>query len=103
MSPVLLEKSLAKAGVSWIGRLRIGKNEDDTSFAESISSIRFLFTDNLDPRIAGELKAKRILLDYWLVTQRWTTGQDTPSVPAVLLNGRCRSVNKSQEQCADAE
>ena len=84
VTPVLLEKSLALTGAAWIGNVRLGRKQDDAFFADSVSSIRFLLAKDLNADTVSELKAKKVLPGYWLVTQEWTTGQNTPSPPSIL-------------------
>jgi prolyl-tRNA editing enzyme YbaK/EbsC (Cys-tRNA(Pro) deacylase) len=90
VSPVLLEKSLqmANAGVifensSKSSTLQLGRWEDDGSFARSVLSWRFLLLDTNDPRAITKLKAKRVVGEPYVVTQRWATGDKPPMLPSV--------------------
>jgi len=91
VSPVLLEKSLqmAEAGVITEDAsrsssfLQLGRWEDDTMFTGSVMSWRFLLLDTNDPAAIRKLKAKRIVGEPYVVTQRWHTGGKPPMHPSV--------------------
>jgi prolyl-tRNA editing enzyme YbaK/EbsC (Cys-tRNA(Pro) deacylase) len=90
VSPLLLEKSLqmANAGVvfensSKSSTVQLGRWEDDSTFTRSVLSWRFLLLDTNDPRAITKLKAKRVVGEPYVVTQRWATGDKPPMLPTV--------------------
>jgi hypothetical protein len=94
VSPVLLEKSLqlANAGVIFensprSSSLQLGRWENDGIFARSVLSWRFLLLDTNDPRAITKLKAKRVVGEPYVVTQRWPTGSKPPMLPSVPSHG----------------
>ena len=86
VTPVLLEKSLELVGAKWVAEMQLGRKEEDTVFAESVVSIRFLLVKDVNPGIVRNLKAKKIDSNHWLVTQSWVTGREVPSPPSVSKN-----------------
>lgn len=86
VSPILFEKSLNLVNASWLptgGELAFGRNQQqDASFASSISNIRFLFLDDHHPLAVRKLKAKQIVSDQYIVTQSWTLGGEEPNLPS---------------------
>lgn len=91
VSPVLFEKALAMAEASIhtedssrsSSLLQIGRWEDDTMFTGAVLSWRFLLLDTNDPVAIRKLKAKRIVGEPYVVTQRWHTGAKPPMRPSV--------------------
>ena len=93
VSPLLLEKSLqmAEAGIITEDEsrsssfLQLGRWEDDTMFTGAVMSWRFFVLDTSnDPGAAiRKLKAKRIVGDAYVVTQRWHTGGSLPMRPSI--------------------
>jgi len=82
--PVLLEKALELVDAKWMvgDEARIGRHEDDQSFVRAISSIRFFIQENNDSSSMRKLKAKKLVSNYWMVTQSWVAGQEAPSPPS---------------------
>ena len=84
VTPGILEKAMALANVQWNEGLQLKRNIDDRVFSKAITSLRFVFL-NRDSSSAAirKLKAKTIVSDEWLVTQKWVTGQAVPEMPSV--------------------
>jgi prolyl-tRNA editing enzyme YbaK/EbsC (Cys-tRNA(Pro) deacylase) len=91
VSPLLLEKSLqmANAGIITANAsrsssfLQVGRFEDDTMYNGAVISWRFFLLDTNEPAAIRKLKAKRIVGDPYVVTQRWDTGGKPPMKPSV--------------------
>ena len=91
VSPLLLEKSLQMANAGIITEnasrsssfLQVGRFEDDTMYNGAVLSWRFFLLDTSEPAAIRKLKAKRIVGDPYVVTQRWSTGGKPPMKPSV--------------------
>ncbi|CAB9515829.1 Exonuclease mut-7 [Seminavis robusta] len=87
VTPVLLEKSLALAEVSWLGKFQLGRHSGDSAFARTVSSVRFVFLENDNPAAVRKLNAKKIVSNQWIVSQSWVTGRDEPALPSAPETG----------------
>ena len=96
VSPVLFEKYLqmAEAGIITENSsrsssfLQLGRWEDDTMFTGSVLSWRFSLLGTNDPNAIRKLKAKRIIGESYIVTQRWHTGGKPPMRPSISSGNR---------------
>jgi 3'-5' exonuclease len=84
VTPIMVEKMMSSLNIHFFGdKPHLGRWESDTSFKNSISSLRFVFVQTFDPSFQRKLKAKRVVGDLLVVSQSWITGDVPPKLPVL--------------------
>lgn len=63
------------------------RRNGDTAFAESLLSYKFHLYPSTETAAIQKWNAKRLVGDYFLVSQTWTATEPKPDIPTILDNG----------------